>query len=227
MMKSVVFYVLWLALLWGASLMLYSGEYFFDYFQYFENKDISFSELWMRRDIDFWMRKKDKIDDEIWAASLYLHVIGSLSAILIGPFQLLPAFRNRFLKTHRLLGKIYISAILFLGFPTGMYMAFYANGGFWASIGFGILSLLWLFSTYLAYSHIKKQNIPAHKNWMIRSYAITFAAVTLRLWTGILPHDFGLDLHTTIVAAAWLSWIPNLIVAEIIIYLQGLTPHHS
>jgi uncharacterized membrane protein len=225
-MKSLVFYLLWLALLFGACLMFYSGEYFFDFFRFFEDKSTDFNDLWMRRDIDFWMMKKDKVHDEIWAASLYLHVIGSLSAILIGPFQFLPTFRNRFLKTHRLLGKIYISAIMWLGVPTGMYMAFYANGGFWASVGFGILSLLWLFSTYFAYSYIKKQDISAHKNWMIRSYAVTFAAVTLRLWTGILPHDFGLDLHTTIVAAAWLSWIPNLIAAEIIIYFQASTPHN-
>lgn len=206
--------------------MIYSAEYFFDFFHYFDSaylakKQLNFADMFFRKNIDFWLVKKDKVQDPIWSINLYLHVIGSLTAIMTGPVQFLPAFRNRFLTVHRTLGKAYIGSILFLGVPTGAYMALYANGGLWASIGFGILSILWLLTTYLAYKHIKNRQIQAHRNAMIRSYAITFAAVMLRVWTDVLPRDFGVDYQTTIVLCAWLSWIPNIILAEIIIFFHN------
>lgn len=225
-MKKIFFYLGLLLILLGAFFMIYAIEYFFDFFHYFDSaylakKQLSFTDMFFRKNIDFWLVKKDKVNDSIWASALYLHVIGSLTAILTGPIQFLPAFRNHFLTIHRTLGKAYIGSILLLGVPTGAYMALYANGGLWASIGFGILSILWFVTTYIAYKHIKRRQIQAHRNAMIRSYAITFAAVMLRVWTDVLPRDFGVDHQTTIVVCAWLSWIPNIILAEIMIFLHN------
>lgn len=210
--------------------MLYTLEYYFDFFHYFDKaymtrKDLSFGDMFMRRDIDFWNAKKDKVNDYVWVTALYLHVIGSLTAITIGPFQFIKQFRVRYMKWHRRLGKTYVMSIFVLGVPTGGYMAIFANGGTWASIGFGILTLLWFGTTYLAYKYIKEGKVKEHQRWMIRSYAITFAAATLRFWTMFLSvhpevfSNFGVgDVRNAItVACAWLSWIPNIIVAEIII----------
>ena len=212
----------WIILLLGAGLMLYSLEYYFDFFQLFDKEEIAFSDLFFRKDIDFWMVKKDKVHDPIWSGALYIHILGSLLPILIGPFQFFYAFRKKFMKTHRLLGKIYVFSILALGVPTGYYMACFANGGIWAIIAFLILSTLWLITTYLAYQKVKNRDIRGHEAWMKRSYAITFAAVTLRLWTDILPNDFGISHGLTIVLSAWLAWIPNLIIAEMLIRLPQI-----
>ncbi len=222
--------LIWFFSLVGVFYMLYTIEYFFDFFHYFDKaymakKGFSFGDMFLRRDIDFWNAKKDKVHDYVWVTALYLHVIGSLLAISIGPFQFVKILREKKTKWHRNLGKIYVGSILFLGVPTGGYMAFFANGGIWASIGFGILTLLWLTTTYLAYQFIRKGNLKAHQNWMIRSYAITFAAATLRFWTMFLSANpevftnFGvLDVRQAItIACAWLAWIPNIIVAELII----------
>jgi hypothetical protein len=52
---------------------------------------------------------------------------------------------------------------------------------------------------------------------MIRSYALTFAAVTLRIWLPFLIGILGLTFIEAYKIVAWLSWIPNILVAELII----------
>ncbi|MBX7243177.1 MAG: DUF2306 domain-containing protein [Bacteroidia bacterium] len=217
----------WILLLAGAALMLYSLEYYFDFFHYsddvwMQKKGFTFRDMFFRKDIDFWLAKKDKVQDSVWSGALYIHIIGSLLPILTGPFQFFYGFRKKYLSLHRTLGKIYVFSILFLGVPTGYYMAFYANGGIFAVIAFLILSTLWLTTTWLAYQKVRQKKIKAHEDWMKRSYAVTFAAVTLRLWTDILPNDFGVAHDETLVLAAWLAWIPNLIIAEILIRLPQI-----
>lgn len=144
---------------------------------------------------------------------LILHISGAMLALLIGPLQFLPRLRRgRFLKLHRWLGRIYLLGIL-LGGLGGLYMAFFAFGGIVAKLGFASLSLLWLGSGYAAYSLIRKGNIEAHKAWMIRNFALTFAAVTLRLWIPLFMM-LGLEFRTSYIIISWLCWVPNLIFAE-------------
>ncbi len=232
--------LIWLLVCVGVFYMLYTFEYFFDFFHFFDEKYMAkkgytFADMFMRRDIDFWNAKKDKVNDYVWVTALYLHVIGCFFAITIGPLQFIKGFRNKYLKWHRNLGKLYIGSIFFLGVPTGGYMAIYANGGLGAQIGFTILTFLWLGTTYLAYKYVREGDITAHQHWMIRSYAVTFAAATLRFWTMLLsayPEIFInigiLDVREAItVACAWLAWIPNMLVAEWLIYGKKTTSRKS
>jgi Predicted membrane protein (DUF2306) len=68
----------------------------------------------------------------------------------------------------------------------------------------------------MAYWRILHRDIQSHRQWMVRAYALTFAAVTLRLWLVIFQVT-GVDFAEGYVAVAWLSWVPNLIVAEWIV----------
>jgi uncharacterized membrane protein len=141
------------------------------------------------------------------------HIAGSMLALIIGPFQFLPVLRRgRSLKVHRWLGRIYLAGVL-VGGLSGLYMAFLAYGGLVAKLGFATLALLWLFSAVMAYQHIRHKEIQQHKEWMIRNYALTFGAVTLRLWLGVFQ-AVGLEFITSYMIVAWLAWIPNLLVAE-------------
>ena len=144
---------------------------------------------------------------------LLMHITGAMLATIIGPFQFLPGIRKRrFLRLHRWLGRTYLLGILFGGLG-GLYMAQLAYGGLPARLGFTTLAILWLFSGFMAYRHIRNKQITSHREWMTRNYALTFAAVTLRLWQlvfGIAGVDFLLGYITV----AWLSWIPNLLVVE-------------
>jgi uncharacterized membrane protein len=147
---------------------------------------------------------------------LMVHIIASMLAILIGPFQFLPGIRKgRLLKIHRWLGRSYLLSVLFGGL-SGLYMAQLAYGGPIARLGFTSLALLWLFSGFRAYKHIRNKEIDNHREWMIRNYALTFAGVMLRLWVPIFG-AIGIDFTTGYMAVAWLAWIPNLMVAQWII----------
>jgi hypothetical protein len=53
--------------------------------------------------------------------------------------------------------------------------------------------------------------------WMVRSYALTFSAVTLRAWVPILSLGFNVDHDYTVIITAWLNWIPNVIVGELLL----------
>jgi uncharacterized membrane protein YozB (DUF420 family) len=153
----------------------------------------------------------------LWYMMLFIHIITSLVSLIIGPFTLSKTFREKNLKRHRQFGKVYMVGILFGGL-SGLYLAFYATGGLIAKLGFGFLALLWLQSAYKALRMIRQRNISAHQYWMIRNYSLTFAAVTLRLWLPLFMVLFGLEnFEVSYAIIAWLAWVPNLIVGELII----------
>jgi hypothetical protein len=79
-------------------------------------------------------------------------------------------------------------------------------------LGFISLDLIWLITTVLGFITILKKNIELHKKLMIYSYSVCFAAVTLRIWLPILEISTGSFLIAYRIVA-WLSWIPNIIVA--------------
>jgi uncharacterized membrane protein len=155
------------------------------------------------------------LQSAIWRAAFYLHIGCGGIAMLVGWSQFFKKFRNKNLPVHRTLGKIYLIAVTISGLG-GLYIAFYATGGLVSSLGFGGLALAWLFTTSSAYRSIRSRDIDSHERWMIRSYALTFAAVTLRIWLP-LSMVFGIDFMIAYPIISWLCWVPNLIVAELLI----------
>ena len=144
---------------------------------------------------------------------LMMHIIPAMLAILIGPFQFLPGLRKgRLLKIHRWLGRVYLLSILFGGLG-GLYMAQFAYGGMVSRLGFGTLAILWLYSGYRAYRHIRNKEIEQHREWMIRNYALTLAGLMLRVWVP-LSIPTGIDFAMAYTFIGWLCWVPNLLVAE-------------
>jgi len=115
-----------------------------------------------------------------WYIMLYIHIVFGILALVIGPFTLSSKLREKNVKRHRLLGNIYMVSILFGGLA-GLYLALNATGGWVAQLGFDILAIGGLFIMFQALVHIKKRNIQGPQKWMLRNYALTFAAVTLRI----------------------------------------------
>ena len=147
---------------------------------------------------------------------LIVHIVGAMVATIIGPFQFLPSVNSgRYQYLHRWLGRIYLLGVL-VGGLGGLYMAQYAYGGFASSLGFSILAVLWMGTGFLAYRNIRRRRIQVHRQWMIRNYALTFAAVALRIWMPLFQIG-GIDQMQGYVAIAWLCWVPNLMVAEYIV----------
>ena len=146
--------------------------------------------------------------------AIIMHILGGVIALTVGPFQFLHRVRSKYPQIHRWLGRLYLAGI-FLGGVFGLYMATYAYAGIISSLGFASLAILWLTTGFLAYRTIRAGDVAAHRRWMIRNFALTFAAVTLRLELFFLAELFGFDTGYQMVA--WLCWIPNLLVAEAII----------
>lgn len=143
---------------------------------------------------------------------LALHAFGGGIALLAGPLQLLPPFREKHWTYHRRMGWVYCCAVL-LGALAGLPLAWHAQTGRVASAGFFLLAVGWLASTAVALSFILRGNSARHRRWMIRSYCLTAAAITLRIYlplSVVLHFDFSVAYP----AIAWLCWIPNLIFAE-------------
>lgn len=172
--------------------------------------------------IPFWLSKANLTGEIWWLTAFYAHILGGGVALLLGWTQFLPRLRARRVALHRLLGKIYVAAILLFGATGGFVAALVANGGFPSALGFGSLAVLWFFSTLQAYQSILKKDIEQHKAWMIRSYALTFAAVTLRLWLPLFTAGFRLPFEQAYLAVAWFCWVPNLIVGEYLVWRERL-----
>ena len=144
---------------------------------------------------------------------IHIHIFASLLALLIGPFQFSASLRTKRPHLHRWLGRIYLGVAVAIGGLAGLYMSIHAFGGVWAKLGFAGLALSWLYTGFRAYTAIRAGEVQSHRRWMIRNYALTFAAVTLRLYLP-WPFVFGWSFATSYAVIAWLCWVPNLALME-------------
>lgn len=112
---------------------------------------------------------------------LSLHALGGAIALMTGPLQFLPGFRESNWHRHRLLGWIYCGAVL-LGCCASVCIAPHAQTGWTAAWGFLTLGAAWMVTTGLAIRFILRGDALQHRRWMIRSYALTAAAITLRIY---------------------------------------------
>ncbi|MFT5693165.1 MAG: putative membrane protein [Oceanicoccus sp.] len=145
--------------------------------------------------------------------SAWGHIIGGGLCLSIGALQFQSGIRKKYPQFHRLMGKIYLVCVL-IGGIAGLLLAFSANGGPVAKLGFGMLAVLWLYSAAMAYVSIKKGAVEQHQEWMIRNFSLTFGAVMLRIHLPLLQAGFGLSFEEAYPVVAWLAWVPNLIVVE-------------
>ncbi|MEX0964583.1 MAG: DUF2306 domain-containing protein [Pseudohongiellaceae bacterium] len=141
-----------------------------------------------------------------------LHFIAGGIVLMVGALQFNASLRAKYPHIHRMLGRLYVTGCLIGGFA-GLYLAFYSTGGIVSHWGFGMLAVSWIVTTSMAYRHIRAGNVRIHQDWMIRSYALTLAAVTLRVYLPISQMS-GYDFEEAYQAIAWLCWVPNLIIAE-------------
>jgi uncharacterized membrane protein len=143
-----------------------------------------------------------------------VHIIASPIALVLGLFQFLPRLRETRPVLHRWSGRAYGLAVL-TGGIAGLVLAVGSFDRPIAALGFGTLAILWLGVTAQAIRLAMAGRIAGHRRWMIRSFALTFAAVTLRLY---LPFFFilgGMDYPEASSYVSWLCWIPNLVIAEL------------
>lgn len=154
-------------------------------------------------------------DRPLW---FFMHIGGGGLALALAPWQFASPLRNRWPLIHRFMGRLYVLAIM-VGGSGGLVMASRSDAGPIAQVGFGLLAILWLTTTSVAFILAWRRKIAAHRRWMIRSTALTLAAVTLRIYIPfsmmVLNPRFGIEFETAYIAIAWACWVPNLLIAEL------------
>jgi uncharacterized membrane protein YozB (DUF420 family) len=158
-------------------------------------------------------------------SGLVLHLTGGIIAISIGLVQIWLGLTNRVNTLHRVLGKIYGAGVL-LGSLGGFYMALTIPGHLAYRAGLLGLNLAWIVTTGMALYAISLRRIEQHREWMLRSYTVTFAFITFRLGEQVLRNWITLpddpvadDLDT---AMAWACWAIPLLFAEPLIQLRSM-----
>ena len=146
-------------------------------------------------------------------------------ALFSGPFAFLLANHPTYKKSHRALGRTYMIAVLIASL-TGVVMSARAYGGLISKAGFMALSLAWLFTICQAYVTIRARQIARHRAWMIRNYALTFAAVMIRQYISLLQlADY--DYNMIYPLCAWLSWLPQLFAVELYLARHAIIKYSS
>ena len=143
-----------------------------------------------------------------------IHTLFGPLALVGGLVNLLPAMRRRGRwSAHRWVGRVYVVSCLLLG-AAGLSMAMHAVGGTFARVGFALLAIGTLFASAQAYLAIRRKAVRQHREWMLRSYALIFGAVTLRIWLPLLIIAYGGQFLPAYGWVAWLSWVPNALFVE-------------
>jgi uncharacterized membrane protein len=143
---------------------------------------------------------------------LVVHVIAGVIALLVGPLQFVRCIRVRMPGLHRTTGLIYVLACA-VAAPAGFMLALGSTAGPVAGAGFAVQALLLPVFTYLGLRAAIKRRFGEHREWMLRSYALTAAAITLRL---MLPAVIwaGAEFLPAYRMIAWLAWVTNLVLCE-------------
>jgi uncharacterized membrane protein len=105
------------------------------------------------------------------------HTLAGISALLIGPINFSSRIRQRHLQLHRILGRIYVISV-FVGSFTGIALAAGRPG----LPGTSMQAAAWMVCTTAAFVTARNRQIAVHRQWMARSYAVTFTFVSSRVF---------------------------------------------
>jgi uncharacterized membrane protein len=154
-------------------------------------------------------------------SAFYLHIGFGGLALLLSPFQFATRLRNRAPHVHRAVGRVVLGSIAIAG-TAGLVLAPHSLAGPVGTLGFGLLAVLWLTFATIAFRAIRRRDVARHRRWVVRTFALTYAAVTLRIWlgvliavqSGLLGVDPDVAFDRAYLLVPFLSWVPNLLVAE-------------
>nr|WP_308637203.1 DUF2306 domain-containing protein [Paenibacillus silvisoli] len=135
---------------------------------------------------------KRPLDKPAWLNVMYIHVGFACVATAAGAVNFAAKVRNRFRKLHRQLGYVYFVSVFAVALTSG-YMAPYATGGKLTSVPFNLLNIIWVAFTVISIMKIRKKQLIAHRDWMVRSYAFCFTNLGIHLITKIAHQGAGLD----------------------------------
>jgi len=165
-------------------------------------------------DVDFLITKQHLIHLDYYRIAFYIHIFSSLIVLASGVILFADFFLKKFPAGHRAAGKLYVLFVLLLSAPSGLVLGLHANGGWLAQLSFVLLSPLWWMFTWKGYQTARQRNFKAHRIWMMRSFAITLSAISLRLYQWGANAFWFIDPEQLYIFLSWWSWVGNLIFLE-------------
>jgi uncharacterized membrane protein len=149
---------------------------------------------------------------------LVLHIAAGIVALSVGLVQLWLGLTSRVAGLHRALGKLYVFVIL-AGSIAGFYLALTIPGNPPYATGLFMLCVAWVVTTSMAVAAIRRRDLPQHREWMMRSFTVTFAFVTFRLGVDALVSQ-GLSAADAQSIMAWACWAVPLLLLEPLLQLR-------
>ncbi len=149
------------------------------------------------------------------------HTIFSIIPLLIGPIQFSSRFRRRHLKLHRILGRIYVISV-YPAAITGVALSF-GRPGF---PGTSMQAAAWVICTTAAFLTARNRQIPQHRQWMARSYAVTFTFISTRV-LNLWPRYWG-HLGDTFAALGLIAFtLASILIVDLAIDWRELTTRRA
>jgi uncharacterized membrane protein len=159
--------------------------------------------------------------------ALYVHMVAGGLALGLSPLQLAARVRARAPRLHRFVGRVVIGAMT-VGGLSGMVLSTVNAAGLVGTAGFGLLGALWVVFPVLGLLAIRRRDVRAHRRWMVRGFALTYAGVMLRVWLllllnaqGVAGVPEGVAFERAYALMPFLCWVPNLLVAELYLRRRG------
>lgn len=166
--------------------------------------------------------------DTSWHYALLMaHIATGAIALALGPFQFIGRLRARHPRIHRWIGRTYLFAGVFPSAIVGIPVAILSVEGPWASAGLLFGDIIWLATAIIAYRAARQRRYREHGMWMTWNFALTFSAVTFRIWLGLLigaqvpllqsvyGGDFDALFTVAYSATAWLAFLPNVLIVMV------------
>jgi len=157
---------------------------------------------------------------------LYAHVLAGTLALLIGPAQLWLGLNRRTTNFHRTMGVVYVIAVA-VGAASAFYLAAHNDFSWVFGLGLGSMATVWIVSTALATIAICLHKVDQHREWMARSYTVTFGFVTFRVVYEILDAMEWGTMVERMTAASWLGWVMPLFAMEALMQGRKIFAKHS
>jgi uncharacterized membrane protein len=143
---------------------------------------------------------------------LVLHIASGIVALSVGLTQLWSGLTNRITRLHRTLGRVYVGTVI-LGSIAGFYLAMTIPANLSYAAGLFALCVAWVVTTSMAVLAIYQRNVHQHREWMMRSFAVTFAFVIFRLGVDLLISR-GVPVADSQAVMAWACWAAPLLLLE-------------
>jgi len=154
-------------------------------------------------------------------AGLLVHISCGMVALLVGPWQFSSRLRQRNLVLHRWLGRIYLIAVACAS-SAAFLLALTTPFGWAWGFGVAMLAVAWITTSGMAYYAVLRRQIAIHKEWMVRSYVVTFAFVTFRILNDYGPTARLQPESDRSLTAIWACWALPLLVTEVVLQLRRM-----